>query len=210
LATSLRRKIERHWIEKLKINGTYAWLRLTGSVRRVGMARLIPPVHSRSLMIQLCCRFPAFALALALSAGFAAAPARAEEPIGMWLTQQGDAQIRLAKCGRAMCGTVAWLRDAIDPKTGHPPMDDKNPDASKRTRKILGMRIFAMEPDGNGAYTGDIYNADDGKTYKGRLVPRGNEDLEVQGCNASNLCGFEMWSRVNEGSNASASDQNRK
>jgi uncharacterized protein (DUF2147 family) len=150
-------------------------------------------------------------LLLLMLSGFAAAPARADDPVGTWLTQQGDAQIRLAKCGKAICGTVAWLKDTVDKATGQPPVDSKNPDPSKRSRKILGIRIFAMEPDGNGAFTGDIYNADDGKTYKGRLVPRGGDDLEVQGCNASNLCGFELWSRISDAQGApQASDQKRK
>lgn len=147
---------------------------------------------------------------LALLSGFVATTARAEEPIGTWMTQQGDAHIRLVKCGKALCGTVAWLKDAIDKATGQPPVDSKNPDPGKRSRKILGIRIFAMEPDGNGAYTGEIYNADDGKTYKGRLVPRGAEEIEVQGCSASNLCGFELWSRIKDTSAAPASGQNKK
>ena len=159
-------------------------------------------------MIRSRCRIAALVLALLLA--LAAAPARADEPVGTWVTQQGDAHIKLAKCGKSLCATVAWLKDPIDAKTGRAPVDSNNPDPAKRSRKILGMRIFSMEPDGNGAFTGDIYNADDGKMYKGRLVPRGADDLEVQGCNANNLCGFEMWSRVDEASNASASDQNKK
>ena len=151
------------------------------------------------------------ALWLALAPALAALPARGDgDPTGTWLTQQGDAQIKLAKCGTALCGTVSWLKQPIDPKTGRPQVDNKNPDPGKRNRKILGMRIFAMEPDGNGAYSGDIYNADDGKIYRGRLVPRGADDLEVQGCSASNLCGFELWSRVDEASSANAQDQNKK
>lgn len=134
-----------------------------------------------------------------LLSGIAATPAYADDPTGSWLTQAGEAHIRIAKCGKAaMCGTVAWLRDALDPKTGQTPVDSKNPDPAKRGRKILGIRIFSMEPDGNGAYTGDIYNADDGKTYKGRLVPRGTDDIEVQGCGQKNLCGSEIWSRIED------------
>jgi uncharacterized protein (DUF2147 family) len=124
-----------------------------------------------------------------------AAPASAEEFIGTWLTQQADAQIRVAKCGKALCGTVVWLKDAIDPKTGQPPVDDKNPDPSKRKNKILGSRIFAMEEDNTGSWVGGIYNSDDGKTYEGRLIPRGESELEVQGC-AGTLCGSEVWTRA--------------
>jgi uncharacterized protein (DUF2147 family) len=126
---------------------------------------------------------------------FAAAPVSAEELIGNWLTQQGDAHIRVAKCGKAICGTVAWLRDAVDAQTGQPPVDGKNPNPSLRTRKILGIRIFAMEEDNTGSWTGGIYNSDDGQTYKGRLVPRGENELEVQGCSGA-LCGSEVWTRT--------------
>jgi uncharacterized protein (DUF2147 family) len=141
-------------------------------------------------MIQSFCRAALIMLALML----AAAPASAEELIGTWLTQQGDAHIRVAKCGKAMCGTVAWLRDP-DPQTGQPPVDIKNPNPSLRSRKVLGIRIFAMEQDNTGSWTGGIYNSDDGQTYKGRLVPRGEDELEVQGC-AGSLCGSEVWTRA--------------
>jgi uncharacterized protein (DUF2147 family) len=47
-------------------------------------------------------------------------------PHGLWLTEKGDARIQVAQCGRAICGKVAWLREAIDPATGRPQTDDKN------------------------------------------------------------------------------------
>ena len=145
-------------------------------------------------MIPFFCR--AIAIALSLMVVAAAVPANAEELIGTWLTQEKDAHIRVAKCGNALCGTVAWLRDPVDAKTGQPPVDSKNPNPSLRTRKILGIRIFAMEQDNTGSFTGGIYNADDGQTYKGRLSPHGENEMEVQGC-AGSLCGSESWTRVN-------------
>lgn len=123
------------------------------------------------------------------------APASAAEPTGTWLTQKGDAQIRVAKCGVAMCGTVAWLRDAIDPATGRPQADTNNPDPAKRSRKILGLTIFTMQPDGAGNFAGDIYNADDDQTYRGKMVRRNATQLEVQGC-LGLICGSETWSLV--------------
>lgn len=133
--------------------------------------------------------------AMALMCALAASPGLAQDMAGTWLTQQGDAQIRLARCSAKLCATIVWLKDAVDAKTGQPPLDDKNPDPAKRTRKLLGIRIFAMDQDANGFWTGDIYNADDGMAYKGRLSPRGDNELEVQGC-AGNLCGSEVWTRV--------------
>ena len=134
------------------------------------------------------------ALLLALMSVAAAMPANAEEFIGTWLTANSDARIRVAKCGKALCGTVVWLRNAVDPKTGQPPVDDKNPSAGLRGRKILGLRIFAMEQDNTNSWTGGIYNSDDGQTYRGRLAPRGEDELEVQGC-AGSLCGSEVWTK---------------
>lgn len=140
-------------------------------------------------------RFLCLAAAAVLTLGLAYAPASAEEMTGTWLTQQGDAQIRLSKCSARMCATIVWIKNPIDAKTGQPPVDDKNPDPSKRNRKLVGLRIFAMEQDANGTWTGGIYNADDGMIYKGRLSPRGDNELEVQGC-AESLCGSEVWTRV--------------
>ena len=138
--------------------------------------------------------FRAAALAVLLCA-FTLFPARAAEPTGTWLTQQGDAHIRVAHCGKALCGTVVWLKDAIDPQTGKPPVDEHNPDPNKRGRRILGLRIFAMAPDGQGTWAGSIYNSDDGQSYAGKLLWHSADQLEVQGC-AGALCGGEMWRRV--------------
>jgi uncharacterized protein (DUF2147 family) len=149
------------------------------------------PEHKKVPMTKLC-RIAAVVLPLM----FAATCASAEELIGTWLTQQGDARIRIAKCGNALCGTVTWLRDAVVAGTGQPPMDIKNPNPSLRTRKVLGIRIFEMTLDATSSWTGGIYNADDGQTYKGRLAPRGEDELEVQGC-SGNLCGSEVWTRAN-------------
>jgi uncharacterized protein (DUF2147 family) len=137
------------------------------------------------------------AAAIILASLFAAAiqQANAAEPTGTWLTQQGDAHIRVTKCGAAMCGTITWLKDAVDSATGQPPVDSRNPNPALRNRKVLGIRIFAMAPDGSGNYAGTIYNTDDGQTYQAKLMLRGAEQLEVQGC-AGPLCGSEIWSKV--------------
>ncbi len=125
----------------------------------------------------------------------ALAPARAAEPTGLWLTQKGDARIHVTRCGNAMCGTVVWIKDAIDARTGRPPLDERNPDPAKRNRRIVGMRIFAMAPDGRGNWAGGIYNSDDGQTYAGQLALREGDELEVRGC-AGALCGAEFWHKL--------------
>jgi len=140
-------------------------------------------------------QFRAAAALAAIFTGLTIISAGAAEPTGTWLTQNADARIRIAHCGKAMCGTVIWLKDPIDAATGKPPVDSKNPDASKRNRKILGLRIFAMTADAQGNWSGAIYNSDDGQNYAGKLVLRGPTQIEVQGC-AGALCGSETWRKV--------------
>jgi len=135
------------------------------------------------------------AAALVLAFFVLGAAAWAASPTGLWLTQKGDARIRVAKCGKALCGTIVWIKDAIDPTTGKPPIDESNPDPAKRHRRIVGIRIFAMAPDGHGGWVGGIYNSDDGQTYAGKVSLRDANTLNVDGCVGA-LCGGEVWRRV--------------
>jgi uncharacterized protein (DUF2147 family) len=133
------------------------------------------------------------ALAVLLS-GLTLASAQAAELTGTWLTQKQDARIRVARCGAALCGTIVWIKDKIDPKTGKPPIDEENPNPRLRKRPILGLRIFAMTKHEAG-WIGPIYNSDDGQSYAGKLTLNGANSLEVQGC-AGVMCGSETWHRV--------------
>ena len=81
-----------------------------------------------------------------------APPAKAQaggDVSGIWLTQAGDAKVRVSKCGGGICGVVVWLRDPIDPATGKPAVDDKNPNPSLAKRPMIGLPLFSgMQPAG--------------------------------------------------------------
>lgn len=49
--------------------------------------------------------------------------ATASGPAGVWLTQSGDARIKVSRCGNALCGRVVWLKEPIDKKTGKAQLD---------------------------------------------------------------------------------------
>lgn len=124
------------------------------------------------------------------------APARAADPSGIWLTDEKDAKIQVTKCGNAYCGTIVWLAKPLDPQTGKPSLDKQNPDASKRSRPIMGLAIFpGMQPDGPNKWSGPIYNADDGNTYKGNISVVGPNTLKVEGC-LFNACQSQNWGRT--------------
>ena len=141
-----------------------------------------------------------FAVLIALlGAVFAGSPARAQsggEATGVWQTQAGDAHVRVSKCGTILCGTIVSLRDKIDPQTGKPPIDDKNPDPTLAKRSMIGIHLFYdMRPTGASTWSGRIYNADDGKIYASNISLTGPNTLKVEGCIGA-FCGGENWTRV--------------
>ena len=144
----------------------------------------------------MICRL-GFVIAM-VTAVLAAVPvaANAAGPDGIWLTQAGDAKVRVGKCGAGVCGVVVWLKDPIDPATGKAQVDDKNPNPALSKRPIIGLSLFlGMRPAGANKWSGHIYNADDGKTYASSISVAGPDTLKVEGC-VGGFCGGETWSRT--------------
>ena len=144
----------------------------------------------------MACR-PGFIIAI-LTALLAALPAKAQsggEVTGIWLTQAGDAKVRVSKCGGGICGAIVWLRDPTDPATGKPQVDDKNPNPTLRKRPMLGLVLFSgMQPSEPNKWSGQIYNADDGNSYASNISVAGPDALKVEGCVGA-FCGGENWTR---------------
>ena len=121
---------------------------------------------------------------LALFAG----PALAADPSGNWLVADKTAIIRIAPCGSAYCGTIAW--------TSEPGVDEHNPDPSKRNHPIVGTQILlGMKAAGSDRWSGQIYNPDNGKTYSGHITLTGPNQLKVEGCLLF-FCSGESWTRA--------------
>jgi uncharacterized protein (DUF2147 family) len=144
----------------------------------------------------MACRF-GFIIAI-LTALLGAAPAKAQaggNPTGIWLTQAGDAKVRVSKCSGGICGVVVWLKDPINPATGKPQVDDKNPNPSLAKRPMIGLPLFSgMQSSGPNKWSGQIYNADDGNSYASNVSVSGPGTLKVEGCVGA-LCGGETWTR---------------
>src|SRR3954452_5392381 len=145
----------------------------------------------------MACR-PGFIIAIAVSL-LAAASAHAQgagDPSGIWLTQAGDARVKISKCGGGICGVIVGLKEPIDPATGEPQADDKNPNPASKRRPMIGLPLFSgMHATAPGKWSGQIYNADDGSTYASNVSVTGPDTLKVEGCVGA-LCGGENWTRV--------------
>ncbi len=128
--------------------------------------------------------------------GVSAAVAQDATATGLWLTQKGDARIQVTNCGPGICGKVVWLKDAIDPQTGRPMTDSKNPDPALATRPMVGVQLFiGMSPSGPNAWAGRIYNADDGGVYDSKVRVQSASSLLVEGCLGA-ICGGETWTKL--------------
>ncbi|WP_068313849.1 DUF2147 domain-containing protein [Polycladidibacter hongkongensis] len=117
------------------------------------------------------------------------APALAVGPEGVWLRASGTSKIKIFKCGSAYCGDLVWLKSPLK--------DIHNPDKAKRTRPLLGSRtVLGMKEDGKNAWKGKVYNAEDGKTYTGKMKLIDQNRLSLKGCVLGGLfCKGEEWAR---------------
>src|SRR5579862_4001300 len=119
------------------------------------------------------------------------APALAADPTGDWRVADGVAHIRVAECNGNMWGALVWEKEPGG-------LDEHNPDASKRSRPTLGIPVLINMKKKPGAdqWEGEVYNANDGKTYSSTIKPVGPDKLEIKGCVLGFLCGGETWTRI--------------
>src|SRR5262245_43647545 len=138
-----------------------------------------------------------FCLSVALaglsSPAFAAPAPAAPEPVGDWLVADKVAVVRVAPCtpGQpALCGHIVWTK-------GPAGTDKNNPDPAKRSRSVIGLpTILNMKPTTPNKWEGEIYNAEDGKTYSGNISLVNENVLRIEGCVLGFLCGGQNWTRT--------------
>jgi len=138
-----------------------------------------------------------FALATLVAFGLNLSVAGAAVPaLGTWLSADGGTKVRITDCGGKLCGKVVWLSDPVG-ADGKPKLDRFNEDQSKRSRPLLGVTVVqGMAPSGENKWSGQIYNADDGKTYQAHVTVIDANAMNVQGCVLGFLCKSQKWTRA--------------
>ncbi|HBN22850.1 MAG TPA: DUF2147 domain-containing protein [Holosporales bacterium] len=110
---------------------------------------------------------------------------------GVWQTEKKEdenrtAHVQISNCEdnpQQLCGKIIALEEPIDPNTGKPKLDKKNPDETLRARPIMGVLMLkGFNKEDENTYTGGtIYSPRTGKTYDSKLELVNGDTLEVTG-----------------------------
>ncbi|GAB3672625.1 DUF2147 domain-containing protein [Salinisphaera aquimarina] len=133
--------------------------------------------------------------ALLATAGMAfAADQKAEDAAGVWETASGG-YVELYEDGDH------WKGKIVGSKDGQARYDKKNPDESKRDRRLLGVTVLdGLSYAGDGKFEGGtIYDPNNGKTYKAKASQSDPDTLDVRGYIGISLIGkSQTWKRVDK------------
>ena len=117
--------------------------------------------------------------------------------IGKWINSAGEAHVDISKRDGKYFGKISWLKEPKDEK-GQIKTDLKNPDASLRSKPIIGLEILRNFIFEDGKWTdGKIYDPKSGKTYSCNMTMKGRDILNMRGYVGFSLIGrSETWKRV--------------
>jgi uncharacterized protein (DUF2147 family) len=128
--------------------------------------------------------------ATAMVLGTAVYAQTAEDAFGVWLNPENKSHTEFYKCGEGLCAKITKVADGQ--KT-----DDKNPDAAKRNRPIVGLVIMeGAKKAGANKWSGTLYNRADGKSYSGTVTVKSKSELDLSGCVAAVFCKTTTFTRV--------------
>jgi uncharacterized protein (DUF2147 family) len=126
---------------------------------------------------------------------------KADDIIGNWKNGEatGIIQIYKTKAGH-YAGKLVWLKEPIDPETGKPKLDKRNPDKSKQLNPTLGLVNvwgFVFDEDDKEWIEGTIYDPKTGKEYSCKAEMKKNNVLEVRGYIGISVFGrTDTWTRM--------------
>jgi uncharacterized protein (DUF2147 family) len=170
----------------------------TGSNRLENLTKLSASMDDFRRKMPRGCNPTAIRTDPQISSNVAAIEAPTLGPLGLWVTENGRSRIRISECGNAICGAIEWMREPTDPDTGRPKLDKNNADAARRNQPLIGTSIIvSMKLNGMDGWSGQVYNAEDGKTYSGSITMLGTNTLRLEGCALGGLiCKGQNWTRA--------------
>lgn len=125
--------------------------------------------------------------------------AQSDKVLGIWFNGEKDAKVEIFKNGTKFYGRVVWMEKPLNDQ-GKEAMDDKNPDPTKRTVKLMNMvfmKNFSFDSESGQWTGGEIYDPKNGKTYSCKMKLSSENHLEVRGYIGISMLGrTEHWERT--------------
>lgn len=121
--------------------------------------------------------------------------------IGKWKNGEGTGIVEIYRTTSGhYAGKIIWLKEPIDPETGKPKLDKRNPDESKRqvpTLGLINMHGFKYNEEDNVWEDGNIYDPKNGKEYSCKMELQDNNTLKVRGYIGVSMIGrTDTWTRL--------------
>lgn len=111
------------------------------------------------------------------------APTNADAILGKWVTTDNKLVVEVYRQNMAFKARVLWFKD-INDQAMNTRTDDKNPDRSLRTRKLIGMEVLnklQFDPKNNEWVNGQIYDAKRGREWESMAWISNDHLLKVKG-----------------------------
>lgn len=120
----------------------------------------------------------------------------AADPSGTWRLDNGKVTVKVRQCGGEVCANIVGLKEPTY-KDGSAKIDKYNKNPALRNRPLMGLSVLSnMKSTGDGAWSGSIYNADDGRTYNATMTLSGNT-MKLKGCVAGIFCKTNTFKKLN-------------
>lgn len=119
--------------------------------------------------------------------------------LGVWTTANAKSVVEISQCDAGLCGRIISLKEEVypadDKMAGQKKVDRNNPDESKQSNPIVGLQILkGFTFDGDDVWEdGEIYDPNNGKTYKCKMTMVDKNNLKVRG-----YIGFALLGRTTE------------
>jgi len=117
----------------------------------------------------------AYLLLAAMLSATASHASQEADPRGVWLREDGNARVRIAPCGKAMCATNLWIKD------------------TSKGEEVGDKLIMTLKPQSANTLAGEAYDPKRDMSYAIKVTV-GENSLTTRGCIvAGMLCKNVSW-----------------
>jgi uncharacterized protein (DUF2147 family) len=122
----------------------------------------------------------------------------AQAQTGRWITASGNLEIEIAPCGQALCGTAVRV-------LANNSMSAPGTAIASNVPGLILTILKDFTTSGDGTWTGQIYDRENGKTYRCRMRELSADELEIHPYVGIPLFGqTQIWHRAPGSTEASA------